>query len=119
MKIIFSRRLSKKEKIGSFKKKIVEAYAKGISVQIKGSQLPKSSSLIKIYTTTIQGVGRLVFLVNMKSGDAFFLFYRTKNDEIGKNISIKNAKFKIQLHKYLRILKEDLELKNYEVFEVR
>lgn len=119
MKVIFSHSLSKKEKIEHAKKQIIEAYAKGIFTQIKGDKLPPNSSLIKIYTTTIRGAGRLVFLVDMKSTDGFFLFFRTKNDEIGRNITIKNSKFKTQLHKYLEILKSDLREKNYEAFEVR
>jgi hypothetical protein len=119
MKVVFSHTLSKKEKILPIKKQIIEAYAKGIFTQIKGDKLPPHSSLIKIYTTTIRGAGRLVFLVEIKSMDGFFLFFRTKNDEIGRNITIKNSKFKTQLHKYLELLKSDLCEKNYEVFEVR
>ncbi|EKD93369.1 MAG: hypothetical protein ACD_28C00161G0002 [uncultured bacterium] len=119
MKVIFSHTLSKKEKIANVKKQIIEAYAKGIFTQIKGDKLPPHSSLIKIYTTTIRGAGRLVFLVDIKSTDGFFLFFRTKNDEIGRNITIKNAKSRTQLHRYLELLKADLREKNYEVFEVR
>ncbi|HCW32047.1 MAG: hypothetical protein UT55_C0020G0001 [Candidatus Peregrinibacteria bacterium GW2011_GWE2_39_6] len=105
MKVIVSNKLAKKEQIQKEKIEIIQAYAKGI--------------FTKIYTTTIRGgAGRIVFLVDAKSNDGFFLFFRSKNDPIGKNITIKNLKFKNQLHKYLQILKDDIVARNYEVFEV-
>ncbi len=118
MKVVFSHTLSKKENIGKHKEKIVRAYAKGIFTIIKGKDLPKDSQLAKIYTTTINGVGRLLFLTQTKSSDGFFLFFRTKNDSIGQNITIKNPQFRIQLRKYLQILREDIKEKNYEVYNV-
>lgn len=118
MKVIFSKTLSKKENIEKYKEKIVKAYAKGIFTVIKGEDLPKDSKLAKIYTTTINGVGRLVFLVQTKTSDGFFLFFRTKNDPIGQNITIKNPQFRTQLGKYLQILKEDIQEKNYEAYNV-
>jgi len=117
MKVIFSKTLIKKEKIEGRKTEIAKAYSKNIFRRIKGENLPKDSELIKIYTTSIQGAGRLVFLVNVKTKDGFFLFYRSKNDEIGKNISIKNSRFKMGLKKYLLILKGDIQNRNYEVIE--
>ena len=119
MKVIFSHTISRKEKISELKAKIIKAYAKGIFTKIKGEQLPSGTSLIKIYTTTICGAGRLVFLVDMKSMDGFFLFFRAKNDPIGFNITIKNLKFKSVLHRYLKLLQKDLHDKNYEAFEVK
>ena len=48
-------------------------------------------------------------MVDTQSGDAFFLFYRTKSDSIGSNVTIKNPEFKKRLKEYLMILFEDLE----------
>ncbi|MDP4007571.1 MAG: hypothetical protein Q8P68_00080 [Candidatus Peregrinibacteria bacterium] len=118
MKVVFSKTLLKKENVEKHKEKIVKAYAKGIFTIIKGKDLPRDSQLVKIYTTTISGVGRLVFLIQTKTDDGFFLFFRSKNDEIGQNISIKNPKFRSQLRKYLQILKEDIKKKNYEVYKI-
>lgn len=118
MKIIFSKSIAKKEQIDELEKSfLAKAYAKGIFTIIKGEYLPKHSRLIKLYLTTRQGAYRAVFLVDMFSGDGFFLFYRSKNDKIGKNITIQNTNFKITLNKYLFLLKQDIQRKNYEIFE--
>ena len=93
--------LLKKEKVERYKEKIVKEYAKGIFTLIKGEDLPRDSQLAKIYTTTISGVGRPVFFIQTETGDGFFLFFRSKNDGLGQNISIKNPKSRSQLRKYL------------------
>ncbi len=49
--------------------------------------------LIKVYSTTVSGARRIVYLMDTVSGDAFFLFFRTKNDPIGSNITIHNPVF--------------------------
>ena len=118
MKVVFSKTLLKKENVEKYKEKIVKAYTKGIFTIIKGEDLPKDSQSAKIYTTTIGGVGRFIFLIQTKTDDGFFLFFRSKNDEIGQNISIKNPKFRNQLRKYLQILREDIKEKNYEVYKI-
>jgi hypothetical protein len=76
------------------------------------------SRLIKVYATVISGARRIVYLVDSKSGDAFFLFFRTKNDRIGSNVTINNPEFKKKLKEYLNILFEDLNNDNFEVFEI-
>ncbi|HBB02665.1 MAG: hypothetical protein US89_C0005G0078 [Candidatus Peregrinibacteria bacterium GW2011_GWF2_38_29] len=116
MKIIFPRTASIKENIENDKIDIIKAVVKGIFVTIKGISLPKYSQLIKIYITTRKGARRTVFLVNMKDGDKFFLFYRSKNDEIGKNISVKNPKFKNELVKYLLMLEKDVDDNNLDIY---
>jgi hypothetical protein len=119
MKIVFSHRLIKKEELsGDDMKEVIKNVSKGIYISIKGENLPKCSKLVKIYSTTVQGARRVVLLVETVSGDSFFLFYRSKNDKIGQNISIQNLVFKKELQKYLLILKEDLVAKNYSVFDV-
>ena len=69
--------------------------------------------------TTVSGAKRTVFLIDTSSNDGFFLFYRSKKDKIGENISIKNITFKKALIKYLSILKEDIQNKAYDCFEVK
>lgn len=56
--------------------------------------------------------------MDAESGDVFFLFFRTKNDKIGSNITISNPDFKKKLQEYLAILFEDLEEDNFEVMEI-
>lgn len=117
MKIVFARTIVKKEQITEVDiTNITKAFFKGIFVKIKGEDLPRSSRLVKIYMTTLEGARRAVFLVDMESEDGFFLMYRSKNDEVGRNITIKNPKFKKLLWKYLRLLKEDIRDENYKVY---
>jgi hypothetical protein len=122
MRVVFSHSIKRKE----FRKNIpnqdlqiiLDSLTKGIFAQIKGENLPKGSKLIKIYATIVAGARRIVFLVDVSSGDAFFLFYRTKNDKIGKNITIKNQEFKKYLHIYLNLLDKDLDSGKLDIFEI-
>lgn len=52
-------------------------------------------------------------MVDESSGEAFFLFFRTKNDSIGKNITMKNPEFAKALKEYLKCLFEDIGTGNY------
>jgi len=120
MKIIFAQKLVEKEGLSNNDmKEVIKNISKGIYTLIKGENLPKNSKLVKIYSTTVQGAKRIVLLIEIVSGDSFFLFYRSKNDKIGQNISIQNQAFKKELHKYLLILQEDLRTKNFLVFDVK
>ncbi len=119
MKIIFSHKISRKEKIEGVHNEIIKAFSKGIFTRIKGFLLPKNSNLIKIYMTSVAGARRAVFMIDTQSKDCFFLFYRSKNDKIGQNISIKNPKFKSALTKYLNILYNDLRTKSYDILEIK
>lgn len=119
MKLIFAHSLVKKEGVTSLEKGwLLKAYKKGIHKVIKGSALPVSSKLIKLYMTTVVGARRAVFLVDLKSGDVFFLLFRSKNDPIGENITIKNPKFKVTLLKYLVLLNEDLSNNDFETLSL-
>ncbi len=95
---------------------ILQSYAEGIMTPIKGEALPKGSRLVKLYVTTISGARRIVFLVDVESDTGFFLFYRTKNDVIGKNITIKNPAFRKQLHHYLALLQMDMTSGKIETY---
>lgn len=118
-KIFFSKSIVKKEDLNSEERGwILKAFQKGIFQIIKGEFLPQNSKLAKLYMTTVIGPRRAVFLVNVKTGDAFFLMFRTKKDPIGANISIKNAFFKTTLKKYLAILSEDIVKGAVEVIDI-
>ncbi|MBU0458688.1 hypothetical protein KJ652_06595 [Patescibacteria group bacterium] len=95
---------------------IISSFTKGIFTPIKGASLPKESQLIKLYATSVGGAKRIVFLVDMKTKDGYILFYRGKNDAIGKNISIKNPAFKKKLIRYLELLDSDMEKGSYTIY---
>src|SRR3989339_644749 len=116
MKVIFAKAILKKENINAQEKELIlKAFKKGIFIIIKGNNLPSNSELIKIYMTTIWGARRIVFLIDTLTKNGFFLFYRSKNDLLGENISIKNNLFKEILKKYLLLLNSALRNKEYEI----
>lgn len=123
MAVIISHRIKKKEFKGGLipkgdLRKILDGFGDGIFVAIKGENLPKGSRLIKVYATTIVGARRIVFLVDVLSNDAFFLFYRSKNDKIGRNISINNPEFRKTLHSYIELIYADIENGMVDVYEM-
>jgi hypothetical protein len=95
---------------------ILGGYSKGIAVPIKGEALPKGSRLIKLYSTTVGGARRIVFLVDVETDTGFFLFYRGKNDSIGKNITIQNPAFRKRLLHYLDLLHADIDMGNFTAY---
>jgi hypothetical protein len=97
---------------------VIEVCKKNIFTKIKGNKLPVDSSLIKIYATTVEGARRIVLLFDEKIKAGYFLFFRKKDDLIGKNVSIKNPEFKKELHKYLDILDSDIEENMFEIIEL-
>jgi len=118
-RIIFSNRLIKKENLSQKDIDIIiKSSQKNIFTKIKGDDLPKETSLIKIYVTTINEAKRLVFLLDEETSVGHFLFFRKKEDLLGKNISIKNPKFKEALRQYLKIWDEDMKNDNFEIIEL-
>lgn len=85
---------------------------------IKGKNLPKGTKLLKFYATSSEGPRRIVYLLEVDSGDLFLLFYRSKNDEVGGNASIKNKAFRIQLEKSLDLLIEDIERGDFDLIDL-
>jgi hypothetical protein len=85
---------------------------------IKGSQLPSGTQLIKAYATTPNGPRRVVYLLAVEQGDLFLLFYRSKNDPIGRNITIHNPVFKKALHDHLDLLLTDISEGHLEIHEI-
>ncbi|MCF7831026.1 hypothetical protein K9M41_03485 [Candidatus Gracilibacteria bacterium] len=117
--IIFTKTISKKEKITETERSIIlKACRKNILTPIKGKNLPAESALVKLYVTTIRGDRRIVILHDRKQDIGYFLFFRSKNDAIGKNISIKSKKFKESLSKYLTLLITDTKKKQFEKVEL-
>jgi len=118
-RIVFSHQILKKEKLTSKEiEVIVKVCEKDIFQRIKGENLPSESSLIKIYTTTTEGARRLVLVFDETINVGHFLFYRKKDDPIGKNISIKNPDFKKALQQYLMIWDKDMCRDNFEIVEL-
>jgi hypothetical protein len=118
-RIVFSHQILKKEKLTQKDiAVIVKVCEKDIFKRIKGENIPSESSLIKIYTTTIEGARRLVLVLDEVINVGHFLFYRKKDDSIGKNISIKNPEFKKALHQYLKLWDKDMENNKFEIIEL-
>lgn len=97
---------------------IIKALKKEVYTSIKGRNLPDNTRLIKVYATSVSGARRIVYLIEMVTGDVFFLFFRDKNDKLGKNISINNPVFEKELNKYLRLLSVDIDNNDFEIIEL-
>jgi hypothetical protein len=80
--------------------------ALGVPIVARG--LPPHTRLIKAYATSKRGPKRIVYLLAVEDGDMFLLFYRGKNDAIGKNASMSNSAFRAALEKYLALLEADI-----------
>lgn len=118
-RIVFSHQILKKEKLTPKDiEVIIKVCKKDIFRRIKGENIPSESSLIKIYTTTIEGSRRLVLVLDEVINVGHFLFYRKKDDSIGKNISIKNPEFKKTLQQYLKLWDKDMANDNFEIVEL-
>ncbi len=117
--IVFAKSLIKKENITSQEKAvIIKVCQKSIFTKIKGQNMPNNSSLIKIYVTTLNGARRLVLILDEEIDVGYFLFFRKKDDSIGKNISIKNSEFKKALQQYLKLLDKDMDNNNFEIIKL-
>jgi hypothetical protein len=86
--------------------------ALGVPIAARG--LPPRTQLIKAYATSKRGPKRIVYLLVVEDGDMFLLFYRGKNDSVGRNVSMENAAFRSALDKYLALLESDLAADNVE-----
>jgi len=86
--------------------------ALGVPIAARG--LPPRTQLIKAYATSKRGPKRIVYLLVVEDGDMFLLFYRGKNDSVGRNVSMENAAFRSALDKYLALLESDIAAGNVE-----
>lgn len=79
-----------------------------LAVPIAARGLPPRTQLIKAYATSKGGPRRVVYLLSVEDGDLFLLFYRSKNDPIGRNVSMANPVFREALDKHLALLEADI-----------
>jgi hypothetical protein len=79
-----------------------------LGASISGHGLPKGTRLLKAYATTKQGPRRILYLLVVQEKDLFVLFYRTKQDDVGANMSPKNSAFNNALAKHLDLLRDDM-----------
>ncbi len=121
MKVILTNKIQKKEfpkGISENEKKVILDNAKKeLALEIKGKNLPKSTSLLKVYATSDKGVRRIVYLLQNKLGDFILLFYRSKNDKLGQNITIKNPLFEAELSKAIDKVIKDLDNDAFIILE--
>ncbi|HEY9249409.1 MAG TPA: hypothetical protein VIO38_09770 [Rariglobus sp.] len=88
-----------------------------LATPITSKGLPPKTRLLKGYATSSQGPRRIVYLLAVDDGTLFLLFYRSKNDVVGQNVSPKNPAFVRQLKKHLDLLLADLAAKNFDVIK--
>jgi len=119
MPLLLSNRIRKQEfgaTLSPSDRDIIIRYARAdLATPIAGAGLPADTRLLKAYATSKGGARRIVYLLSVKEGDLFLLFFRDKNDKVGKNVTIKNPDFKKQLLKHLDLLASDIESGNYEI----
>jgi hypothetical protein len=112
MALIVTESIARKEFGGDIPADDVEVLRRSarvaLATPLKGEGLPKGTRLLKAYATSSRGPRRIVFLLAVEEGDLFLLFYRGKNDEIGKNITLANPAFRRQLNRHLDLLLQDI-----------
>ena len=90
------------------KESLLEGARVSLGTSIAGHGLPKGTCLLKAYATTKQGPRRILYLFLVQEKDLFVIFYRTKQDELGANMSPNNPDFNHALSKHLDLLRDDL-----------
>jgi hypothetical protein len=97
-------------------KALIRAARVALTTPIASKGLPPKTRLLKGYATSAQGPRRIVYLLAVEDGTLFLLFYRSKNDAVGENVSPKNPAFAKQLEKHLDFLLTDLAAKKFDVY---
>ncbi len=95
---------------------IIEAYEKArknLGENISGSGA-RDTKLIKVYVTTKDIPGRVIFLFFIKKDIYTPVILRTKTDRIGKNMTVKNKEFEKLLETNLDLVYDDIGKGNYE-----
>lgn len=112
MALFIAERIRKREfgrEIASADKEALLAGARVcLTASIDGHGLPKGTRLLKAYATTKQGPRRILYLLVVQQRDLFVVFYRTKGDDVGANMSPRNPAFSSALTKHLDLLRDDL-----------
>lgn len=122
MALILSQRICAKEfgkTVSEGEMTVLRRSAKvALATPIAGIALPRATKLLKAYATSPKGPRRVVYLLSVEGGDLFLLFYRGKNDPVGKNVTIKNPAFKTALVAHLRLLGEDIKSGCYDTVDL-
>ncbi|MFZ5494482.1 MAG: hypothetical protein ACOZE5_03980 [Verrucomicrobiota bacterium] len=112
MALLIAERIRKREfgkEISSADKdSLLDGARVALTETIAGRGLPAGTKLLKAYATTKQGPRRILYLLLVREGDLFVLFYRTKDDVVGANMSPTNPSFNAALAKHLDLLRKDL-----------
>lgn len=108
---------------GIFSLNVVKISAKkaleGLGDNIKSAKKIPDTVLKKLYLTSIGSAGRCIFLLQISSQKSVLVLIRGKNDkQIGSNMTIQNPKFKKVLEKNLDLILEDLEIGDFEEYEL-
>jgi len=118
MRVFLSKRIRKQEFGRSVSPECLAVIARtsrvALAVRIAGKGLPPGTQLIKAYGTSPSGPKRVIYLLAAGDDDLFLLFYRDKNDPIGRNASTANPAFRSALQKHLALLEEDIASANIE-----
>lgn len=112
VKVLISARIREKE----FGRRILEedlaciarSARAALATPLAGRGLPSGTRLLKAYATSRRGPKRIVYLLVVDDDDLFLLFYRGKNDPLGRNASMNNPAFRTALDKYLALLEQDV-----------
>lgn len=118
MKVFISAQIRRKEfgrKVPAEDLPVISRSARAaLGVTIAARGLPPHTHLIKAHATSKRGPKRIVYLLLVEGGDMFLLFYRGKNDPVGRNVSMANPAFRTALEKYLALLEADISGGNIE-----
>ena len=96
---------------------ILRAGRAALATPLAAKGLPPRTRLLKGYATSANGPRRIVYLLAVEDGTLFLLFYRDKNDPVGKNIAAKNPAFVEQLKKHLALLHADIEGGKFDMLQ--
>lgn len=95
---------------------LIEAYEKAkkhLGQNIPGSET-KDTKLIKVYITSRNAPGRIIFLFFVKKDIYTPVILRTKTDKIGANMTIRNPLFEKLLETNLDSIFDDIRIGAYE-----
>ena len=126
MRLIITESINKTEFLPCkkiFSLKIIQTAAKkalrGIGKQIKSSAKIPKTRLQKLSLTSSGGAGRVIFLLETSSEISVLVILKNKKDKtIGRNMTIKNPRFKKMLERNIDLVLRDIIKKNYEEYEL-
>ena len=121
MAIVIAKRIREREFGGEITSEAQEVLRRtsraALATPITGKGLPPGPRLLKVYATSPGGARRVVYLLAVEDTQLFLLFYRDKNDPVGRNVSPKNPAFATALRQHLALLREDIAAGQFDQFE--